>query len=382
MLSDPTTDNSFVKLAELLRKYEAPAYVKQASFGTFTALQEAPVAIFASPTTRQFPTHTKAATWLSALYFLDQDVPENSTVQAIGNRIIKAAEFHGILPDVLSLEAEITQQEKTAAEELPDSCYTYVWLAEDGSKQRYYPLTNGLEVKQASEWLYEYRNALTFKDRHVIATKILEKAAEFGATVKDRNFIEKQAGRGTGSKSEILAMLRTRAQLLPDSEFQQGVVKLAAAVTAMPTEAMTCDMLVKMAEVVYEVDAALGFTAASYSAAVPRPEDVCFSSTFYKQAQAKAVEVCELTTGAVYEKKALSQLTRTELQQTFGDQFVAEVSDIFGVNLDKLADAVETLPADSADMISRLLASKQVYAEKQAAENTELSWMELASKLY
>ena len=363
--------NGGVELRRLAKQYEFPDFVKSASpDNSLQVPRGTPPSACADPVNKQFWCHTKAACWLSHLFYQEKRAefhPKNRT--QIEKRLGEFAAFHGIKAACDAIVARWQQLHKAAEDQLPDSAYAYVWAGEDGTKVRQYPLRSAMEVKAAAEWLHQYRDQIPFQQRHTMAKKILEKAASHGAGIKDqREFLEKQAGMGVCDPSEVVQMIEKRAMLVPpdagvtfdDNGKPQGglrahFLKMAASIKSAPRQALQPDMLVKLAATMDQLDRQLGLVGK-----VQPAEDVIFQSTFGKVASELAAHVAT-TSGKLYEKQAFRKLAAADLKALFGDEFVQRVQTPLGdVDPEKMAEEVATLPRPDAQLLDNLLSDSGI----------------------
>ncbi len=340
------------ELARLSRLYEFPGFVKKASLETTAPARPSS---FADPVRGQFPCHTAAATWLSALYFREKQAEFHPKDRAqIGERLDRFVKYHGIGAAVNSMRTRWDELHKTAEEQLPDSAYAWVWEGEDGRKERRLKLSSAMEVKVAAEWLAEHRDRIPFRDRNTIAIKILEKQSHFGASVGNlQGFLETQAGRGVPDPQEVVAMIRQRADLARDPAVKDAVTKLAAVVRSTPERALMPEQLVKLAETVDDIDRGLGLVG-KYGELLRRPEEVIFGVLYSKAAEEAGASV-QLANGSVFAKESLAHLKLEDLDALFGADFTARVTDGFGVDIEKCAAEVEQLEDAEAALVESLL---------------------------
>lgn len=362
---DHTADSSGV---ELLRLFEAygdviPDFVKRANFDAVMRPGRQPVTVYADPVRRQFPCQNAASTFLSVMFYQEKRAEFHPKDQAsIERRLDHYVDYFAIRGPVDRLKEARELRVKSAAEALPDSSFAYVWVGEDGTKERWMRMTTAAEVKQAADALESIAPRMPFSDRHVVARRVLEKAAAFGAALRPEQleFLERQAGRGVCDRDAVVAMLRGRAKLAADGPLRLHLQKLADSVAATPAVCLDPNALVKLAETVYQVDASLGVRPDAYSDKLPRPEDVLFEVTFTKTARDLAQKVAT-TSGTVYDKKAFAGLSVEELRSVFGDDFADEVKCGSGgdkVDLEKMADLVPTLPRPEAEILDQLMGSR------------------------
>lgn len=379
---DFTADRGGVELARLTKLYTFPDYVKQADLATTQNPENIAVTVFADPVRRQFPCHTKAATWINSVYFLEKKAEFHPKDQAqIQARFDHYIAFWGIKAAVDQAQARWAALHKTADARRPDADYALVWAGDNGVKERRLPLTTRMEVKAAAEYLITYRDRIPFADRHTIAGKILEKAAAFGVHLGDhREGVEKQAGQGVCDPAEVVTLLEGRAHLARDPALRDQIRKIAAEVRRVPQRALQPDQLVKLAATVDMVDRTLGLVG-KYTAVLPRPEDVLFSATFSKVAQAVDDHVA-LTSGKVYEKSALAKLAQDDLRDLLGAEFVERVVGPLGtIDTAKMAAEAAALPRPEAQLFEDLLADQGIapVLQKAASSRAGLSDAQFAA---
>ena len=372
---DLRTDSSNEELARLVRLYAVPDFVKQASLTELKQPPRGAVSCFADPRNHLYSCHSAPSTWLSALYFTEKRGEFHPKDQAqIAQRLEHYIDYFGIRPHYEALLKRAAELQ--CGTELPDSAYAYVWVGEDGQKERHLPLSNAAETKQAADWLLQYRDQLPYQDRHVIATKILQKAAQFGAAIaEDRTeFLEKQAGRGVCDPAEVAWAIRQRATMADPGGFRDGITKLAETVSSKPRIALQPAQLVKLAETLEGIDRTLGIR--QYGGVLRRPEDVVFSATFTKIASARA-SVCALTTGTVYSHDQFEKLSRADVEAAFGPEFAGEVSKGFEVDGVKMATLAATLPRPDAAMLDQMMGDAGLSPQMTKAAGDGMSNEEL-----
>lgn len=353
VILDPAGDKNKTELVKLASRYDFPNFVRSADLDNTMNPGQIAVTAYADPVHQKYACHSAAATWLSAVYFHEKAAEYHPKQrERICERFEKFANFFGIRSayDEVVKKAEALR----GNDQLPDSAYAYVWQAKDGSKERYYPMTNALQVKVAAEWLHDNQDRIPFADRNVIGNKILEKAARFGTGLGEfSDFIEKQAGRGIPDPLEVYSMLENRAALARKQDHKDAILKLASAVKSTPRVALQPNELVKLAATVDMIDHAIGLKG-KYTEILPRPEDVIFKVTYTKAASDMS-RLCALQTGNVYEKEQLSKLAREDVANLFGNDFANEVCTGLDVDPEKLAEVAHTLPRPDAELLEHLL---------------------------
>lgn len=364
---DFAADVNRVEFVRLARLYPLPDFVKHADLETTQQPRDVLVTVYADPVRKQFPCHSKAATWINALYFQEKKAEFHQKDQArIRERLDHYARYWGIKAAVDRIATRWTELHKDAEAHRPDSDFAYVWDADDGARERRLPITTRTQVKDAAEWLREYRDRIPFSDRNKIAGRILEKAARLGAHLGDAvEFLEKQAGRGVCDPAAVVSMIEGRALLAGDAPTRDTLRKLASAVRDTPRRALQPDQLVKLAHTMDMVDRGLGVVG-KYTDALPRPEDVIFAATFAKSAS-DCQAVVATTSGRVWEKSALTKLALGELRDLFGDEFVGRVRTGLDLDPEKMAVELGALPRPDAQLVEAMLMNNGIAPVMQKA---------------
>lgn len=367
---DAAGDGSYAQLAALVDQLgPLPAYVKAASVADVAEPGELVSGAYADPVSRSFPIHTKAATYVSTLYFLG-NVAELKPldVTRIAARLEKAAADHGILNEIADLvqKAAASYQPAPTPEPVP---YALEKRSADGVERRY-PLRNATETKIAAEWFAQYRGHFRFDDRQQIADRILDKAAEYGVEFPEEldYLLAKQAGRGICDRPRTVEQLRYRSQL-PGvaAPLREGLAKLAQDLAGSP--GLVADP-VTTRNLARTLDTFDREHRVHYSGLLTPPEDCLFAGSL-KHAEAFMLETCPTHTGAIYAKQQLAKLSQEDIRELWGEEAARSVQDTFGVDVDKLAELVSTLPLPDAVAFDRLMAARAqapVYVNKTAVE--------------
>lgn len=355
---DQTGDSSRERFFRMSRLYPLPDYVKQASSSLMEPDPTLPTTAFADIVSKQFPCNTKAATFLSWLYFLDGKPELNKAASTlIENRLTRFAEHWGISKDVQELREKHARAQCSSLNALPDSAFAIVWSDADGGKARHLPMRNGLEVKAAAAWFKENRDTFKWDDRQTIARKILDKANEKAAALDPATdeILERTAGLGLYVPSKAAEMIRhrVRAAQRVTPEVKEGMLKLADSLQSNPILAIDPATSSSLARTIDQFDRE-HHLAGKYSALVPRPEDIFFETTL-KSAGTFVKDACTLVTGVVFEKAQFSKLAISEVRALLGDEIADAVADGIEVDVEKMADVAETLPRPDAQRLEALL---------------------------
>ncbi len=356
---DPADDLNHQQLHRYVQLGLVPDWVRSAS-DAFPEKSAAvlPLNVLADTTNKRYRCDTKAATFLSALYFHDhksQIMPKQAVF--IQNRLEKAVDQWGIRNAYDDMRTKLAALHHRDAVTLPDDAFAIVRTPSVGEKERLYPLRNAKEVRAAAQWLADNRDSagLAFRDRHVIACKIVEKAAAFGADLGgNEEFIERQAGRGFCDVEAAAAMIRTHVKAASHAAPAdvEGMYKLADTIEATPTLALDHEKLAELAVTVDLFDRVNNLVR-GYGDYLKRPEDVLFGTLYHEVKQAR--HVCQLTTGTVYEPDQLSKLAVDDLRALFGDDFVESCTSGAMLDAEKLAEVAATLPYPDAVTFDRLM---------------------------
>lgn len=375
---DHIADRNGVELVRLAKLYEFPDFVKSASFDQTMAPRDLPVHLYADPVNQQYSCHTAASTWLSALYFTEKRAEFHPKEQErIQKRLDHYVNYWRIKSAVDAIYQRWQELHKNADDQLPDSMFAYVWVGDNGVKERHLRLKTAAEVRAAAEWLHAYRDRFCFADRSRMATRILEKAASYGAGLGEHtSFLERQAGRGIGNTDEILAAIEHRASLIPPERGQrikisedgkeerttglrEQFLKIAEVLRTSPRRALQPDMLLKLAETLDMLDRQQGFTS-RYDRELIRPEDVIFKYGFTKISE-DLQNVVATTTGKLYSKDSLTKLSLDDVEALFGSEFIDRIRSPLGdIDYEKMAEEVSTLPRPDAELLDGLLSDSGV----------------------
>lgn len=372
---DHAHDVSGRETHRLTSLHPAPEFVKAASAERLNGDPDTlPRHLYADQHNKLYPCHTAPATWMSALFFADKRASfDEKTAAVIEGRIRKAAEYFGIA-------SLINEVEKTAGlwdndpDDTEDDDWGVVFLAHNGQKERHWPLRNATEVKFAAAHFKKYRDEFVFDDRHTIAVKILEKAAQHGADVSDaEGSLELAAGYGACAAKVASQMLKDRARLAQRQygELAAGLTKLAAVIDQNPEQAREVETRLKLASAVDNFDRATHLCRLYDAGGLARPEEVLFAVT-EKVAREFLSQNVETTTGNVYALDDLEKLAVDDVRAYLGDDFADAVS-AGGVYMDrdKLAAIVPTLDRGMAAVLDQLMNEKQagVVVRNPAAAN-------------
>lgn len=372
---DQNGDENGQTLHRLVKLYDAPEFVKAASSDAINySGEDRSPNVFADTTTLSFPCHTGPATYVSMMYFLENQGNFGKRAEYIKNRIYKAAEYFGIKNHIDQLTEKHAQANSDDISKLGDDSFAYVVEYENGTKERHMPLRNAGEVKKACDYLNKYRDEFVYDERVKIAEKILKTGMTENLSSEDVTYLYKQAGAALGSAKTAATMLFDRAVTLrrlgKDLQTQHMLAKAAEACVNNPTFIHTMTGMKKVAHLIDTVDREHKLQKIT---SLGKPEDL-FSFTV-KQASEVLKDSVQLTTGSVYKKADLSNLPTEGLRDVLGSEFVDRVS-TGGLMLDaeKLAEELRTLPRGDAKLFERLADAANVkpFAKEASAKKESL----------
>lgn len=388
---DQSADTNYVKFHRYAKTYHLPEYVKTAEVaniglpvpGEFA--RELPVSSFADPRGKgRFPCHTKAATFVSWLYWLNHkaDFPEK-IAHLIENGLRAKAAYWNISVDVDQLEKEHAKLHKESETDETDDDFALV-ESDYGRKTRQYPLRNALEVKAAAAWFSKYRDNFTFPVRQQIAKAILTKAAKFGAAISEHSdWLEKQAGYGFCKPAEVSQFIKDRIVIgSATGELKQQMLKLAEQVETKSSIMLDHDTLSGIAKTVDMFDYAQNIKVGDNRA--PRIEDVLFNVT-YKEARDFTLHACRTQSGKTYDRRDFEKVSIADLTELFGDEFVSQVTTGLAIDPVKFAEVASTLPRPDAQLLDQMLQDSGIQAivkQNQADSFADNQFLQELSELY
>lgn len=359
-VADACDDRNHQQLHKFSKLVGLPDFVKSAAVTDPEDVKTLPLAVFGDPGRRKFPCHTKAATWLSQMHFLEaRHLYPTSESQRVQDRITKAAAYWAITGDVQKSVDTWTQKQSSAPANLPDGDYAIV-VDYEGKKHRHLPISNALNVKAAAAALFRKRAEYPYDWRRVAARKILHKAAELKVDLDSTvdSYLYKAAGFGSTMPRVAADHIGRRALMLPESERDLKIktAQLSKSVAGMK-DIPAPEQMVKLARMFDRFDREQGLTK-YYDEGVETPEEMFFGLT-EKKARALRDGHFQLTTGTVVPFAALERIKVAEVAQTLGDDFLQRImaDDSLDIDLEKFGKLASTLPRGDASILERALAA-------------------------
>lgn len=377
---DHTQDTTGTERHRLTQLYAVPEFVKSASHDQLCGAFRLPSHVYGDIQKRAFPLHTKAATFMSALFFGDRKpLLKTAEAVAIRGRILQAAANYNIKTEVEALWAKMAKDARADESRLSDDIFAMVWVGDNGSKERHYPLRNGTEVEKAAEWFDKYHGEFEFDDRHTIASKILQKSAEHNVTLANADLLDRCAGFGYCPPKQAADAWRQRQAFIQAAN--PGMAKAAADVANLinsgSVDMRDRDAAVKIASLMDRFDRESGIAEFYGKHGFETPEDTLFVLT-EKTASDFAQAHVQTTTGTVYEKSAFTNLRMDHVRNWMGDDFADEVGGVI-LDTEKMASILPTLPRPEAAAFDQMAnaAGIQVFARQKTATAQSLTTTEM-----
>ena len=350
---DHLSDKSLQVLHTLSKQFldgELPSFVKAADVAAEKPVANAPLSVYGDPAIRQFPCHTKVATWLSCLYFwglTNEKWASSCPKDVVGDRLTKAANYWGILSDVQKLQSVISEKSASPNRHLTDDDYALT-VNYGNERLRRFPIVNALSVKKAAANLHRFRVSYPYVWRKKAAVKILERAMKYNAQLEpsDLDYVVKAAGVYPAENEDVAKKVAARAYLFPD-EIKLRMRKAAEMV--VKSSQLKIDTLCELLDAADRQFKKL----AMYNDGLETPEEVCYQGVQAKAASAATMTV-SLTTGATYELEAI-KAAGLEPFSVLAPDYVSAVAanDKGDLDMAKVAEVLPTLPQDDAQVLER-----------------------------
>lgn len=366
---DSFSDSLNTVLHRITQEYAAPEFVKSASRDELVPdyPEDVLLRVCADPINLRYPCHTKAATWTSAAYFVDDYENLPSRYRTVtGEKIMKFAEYHGISQDVDHLIREKENRIKSASQVqfYPEDCYMLpdkkagLMLDEAG-------------VEAASGWLLANRNSLPYSVCADAAVRVCKQASALGVSISPE--IERLTGLGFNDNASIASQLRKRAGLAwkTDSTLSGALMSIAGEFETDPPD-VGSEVMMKTAAFVDEFDHRTGLIAARQRGDIPMPEYIFYRHTV-SDLQKTASSHVKLQNGKIYSMSDLESADRAEFEGVFGTELADACFTGRSLNKEAAAQILPTLPRPMADQLSGMLkvsGVRHVRQEKAASAVT------------
>lgn len=367
---DSFSDSLGTVLHEISQKYNVPDFVKTAKRSDLCPEKpegwsdedfEASLSrVCADPMNLGYPCHTKAATWASAAYLMDEyETLQPYYRQQVGDRIEKFAEYFGIEDELRNLQNTKVAMLKQASEqqEFPDDWYAFV-VNHDGNTQKSGLMVDELSMQKAAEWLISNRNELPLHQCTDVACRIFKRAAALSVAVPYEEQIERILGFGFNDNETIAEQLEKRAKSIKNSNRRDTLMKIASEFRSNPPE-IGSETMYKVACFVDECDKQGGLMGQRMRHEIPLPEDIVYRHTLSEMRKVASDHI-KLQNGGIYPVASLQNLDRNAFEDEFGTELAEECFSGLDVNMGKAAGVLPTLPRPQAERLSSMLSASGV----------------------
>jgi hypothetical protein len=351
----------FGELKRYASRHPLPEFVKSSEVFD-PAKKELPRDAYADRLGRQFPVHTKAATWLSHLWYYS-DPKAARFGSAVEANLAKAASAWSIADEC---DALIRNVKEAASRGPSDSDFALIIDYGDGRVVKSLPIGDADQVQKSAADLYAGRSEMPLEWREKAAAAILQRANEYGVSVPD--YVEKAAGQGVAAPAALGGSLRVRAHQIQVPEIRERLKKLAAVLLESKENFIYGEPLKKLAHLIDGCDRA-GRIHGQYTRGLSTPEELCYGITLTKVAEVVDGTI-HLTNGKLLNKEALSGLN-SDTFDLLGDDFVKEIDNGAGkVDIEKAASAIRALPMDDANLLVQCLGHEKSAGDEKDRRDT------------
>ena len=175
---DFTQDQNPIPLYRIDELVGTPAYVEQTPVITKEATAHLDRVAFAHPSRREFPCHSKAATYLSYAYLVGSTKTPDEKIVA---NIKTAAAAFGITADLEKIDAALANVKSASA---PEVLFALpAGSVEKHADTNFYPLNDQVEIEASAHQLLNDRSRMPAGLFHKAATAIMKAAAGYPGCV-------------------------------------------------------------------------------------------------------------------------------------------------------------------------------------------------------
>lgn len=363
---DQNRDRNGAEIVRIANLYDAPDFVKKAADSDIRTVSGSTGGVYGEPSRRLYPLHTKAATWTSYGFFLENEKRGEHVKDAkqIESNIRRAGMVHGIEKKLNSLKLAFAAKQQQTDHNLPDEDFAIVWHDEDGSTERHMRISNAAEIKTAAQWFYNNRDFFLrhpYAVRRDVADRLMQKAASVGSTLGDyRSFVERTAGYGACESGDVVNAIQARVAASrkgtgANTEKQDEMLKLASFLEEKPAAVMVHEVRHMLAEKLDEFDKTARLKGEIREGKLSRVEDLLFGMTRDKLASALDEHASTLT-GNIYRVEDLARLKLAKVRDYLGDDIASAMSaDGIHVSAVKAASVLKTLVRSDAKLLDLLM---------------------------
>lgn len=351
---DFLTDSSRRQFHRIFKLYDVPTFVKQADQSLLSANPSLNYRCYALPSRRLFPCHTKAATWLSWAYFLEnKNSFGDSAAREIEETLSKRAAYWDIEEEVERLKSEHQAIFSDKEEELDDNAFL---LADKQASFRRYPVRNFSEAAAASRWLLQHAFSMPWEQRTKLAARWRQRCAALALDEKKLPHVDeirKMASHGFALRNDVIHELEARADRLESApDLRIELRKAAALLRSCNFPVLPRNVSAKLAALVDCIDRSAGLDNLYHKTADP-PEYFLFEHdpARFKSAAENVVRIgC-----GEYLPEDVFRIPREKLAAAMGSEFVADISNGLADDPTKVADAVRRQPPSAVGRLDQLL---------------------------
>lgn len=349
-----TFDSNLQTLHRYTRQFTGGMLPDFVSDADTTSIKEAEQSLqsnqFADPVSRRYPIHTKAATWVSCLYFFG-DRANGVTwdgaraPEAVQDRLEKAAAVYKLLPDLRDLQGRI-KEASTIPSSLPENAFA---LAETfaGKRVLRLPINNEAAIRKSASMFITNRDSYPLAWRKKAARALLVAMSDKDVRVDEPvlDCVVKAACLYRRPTEEVISSL-IRRYYVADEKTREMTAKVASAILSGRTD------FEELAEALDQADTAT-HADTYYGDAFQRPEEMLFAGVPRTAKQASA-DVVTLTSGSAYRAGDLLKAGARAFQAV-DDVYAAALGE--NPTAEKMAEIAVTIPRTDAKVLERTLAA-------------------------
>ena len=317
---------------------------------------------FADMLRREYPCHTKAATYVSAMELFSQ-VSENESGQfnekqaQVRDRLMKFVGYWGLENEIANMLEGVV---KTASLSRADLEKDFAIDFQYGDEHiQLYPMPNGASVKMAAQGLVAHRDNFPFHVRKVAAERILEKVAAFDVKLDTEvhSCLEETASKWPIDKEKLARAIERRLRL---GEHQHTRNRGLGFETARENLESHYDNLPNGVDVEKVASAIETFDLEStlytkYAWGLPLPEQMIFS----RPEEKKASETIRLQNGKSFNLDEITKAGSAPFS-ILGSDFLDAVVSNGILSVEKIAAILPTLPLNDAALLEKSLSCSGV----------------------
>jgi hypothetical protein len=351
---DQIADKNKQTLWKLSQEFDFPEFVKNAE--ALTSIDTLNHSVFADQTSKQFPCVDPSNTYISYLYFLDneRDIPSEKRAEIQG-RLDYFADFWKVREHTDALVSAF--EKRNSQKDLEEDDYALV-TAHNGREVRKFPIPNAESVVKAAEYLWENRTSYPYMWRKAAAKNILKKAGSLSVDIPEPygQYLERAAGNGIAPAVKVASAICNRACLLQEDPSAADIVTMLAKTAKSILEAdteLSRENLEKVAQIIGGVDESFGY-ARFYTRGLPTPEESCFGFTVKVAQEIKDAHV-GLITGDLYKVSDIKTTDKDVFLAALDEDVVDSMFEGDKLNTEKAAKILPTLPLGDASILSTAL---------------------------